>query len=105
MKAIMILVIETILILVTPPYSSSCNFCEFIHYYNLWFLKLSKLTIFSTFTNETSPFLLKAYDLNKICDFLLMNLIKMTYLTIYEIEHSVKLNKKLTILVKMVNEF
>jgi hypothetical protein len=38
MKAIMILVIETILILVTPPYSSFCDFCEFIHYYNLWFL-------------------------------------------------------------------
>jgi hypothetical protein len=52
MKAIMILVTETTLILVAPPYSSSCDFCEFIHYYNLWFLKLSKLTIFSTFIDE-----------------------------------------------------
>jgi len=29
----------------------------------------------------------------------------MTYLTIFEINHAIKLNKKLTTLVKMVNEF
>jgi hypothetical protein len=34
-----------------------------------------------------------------------MNLIKMTYLIIYQIEHLVKLNKKLTTLVKMVKGF
>jgi len=32
-------------------------------------------------------------------------LLRMIYLTIYQIEHSFKLNKKLTTLVKMVNEF
>jgi hypothetical protein len=37
--------------------------------------------------------------------FILVNLIKMTYLTIYQIEYLVKLNKKLTTLVKMVNGF
>jgi hypothetical protein len=29
----------------------------------------------------------------------------MTYLTIYQIEHLIKLNKKITILIKMANEF
>jgi hypothetical protein len=29
----------------------------------------------------------------------------MTYLTIYQIEHLVKLNKKITIVIKMANEF
>jgi hypothetical protein len=35
--------------------------------------------------------------------FLLVNLIKMTYLTIYQIEHLINLNKKITALVKMAN--
>ncbi len=39
------------------------------------------------------------------CSHWLMNLIKMTYLIIYQIEHLVKLNKKLTTLVKMVKGF
>jgi hypothetical protein len=38
-----------------------------------------------------------------ICVFLLMNLIKMIYLTIYKIEHLIMLNEKLTTLVKMAN--
>jgi hypothetical protein len=37
--------------------------------------------------------------------FLLVNLIKVTYLIIYQIEHLVKLDKKMTTLVKMANGF
>jgi hypothetical protein len=37
--------------------------------------------------------------------FLLVNLIKITYLTIYQIEHLVKLDKKMTTLSKMINDF
>jgi hypothetical protein len=40
-----------------------------------------------------------------MCKFWLGNLIQMTYLTIYQIEHLVKLKKKITILIKMANEF
>ncbi len=46
---------------------------------------------------------LKAYGLNDMYIFLLMNLTKMTYLIIYQIEHPMKLNKTLTTLIKMVN--
>jgi len=35
--------------------------------------------------------------------FFLMNLNKVIYLTIYQIEHLIKLNKKLTTLVKMAD--
>jgi hypothetical protein len=41
----------------------------------------------------------------QMCKFWLGDLIQMTYLTIYQIEHLVKLNKKFTILIKMANEF
>jgi len=37
--------------------------------------------------------------------FLLVNLIKVTYLIICQIEHLVKLDKKMTTLVKMTNGF
>jgi hypothetical protein len=37
--------------------------------------------------------------------FLLVNLIKLTYLIICQIEHLVKLDKKMTTLVKMTNGF
>jgi hypothetical protein len=53
----------------------------------------------------TCSFSLIVYDLNDMCIFLLMNLIRMTYLTIYQIEHPIKFNKTLTTLVKMANGF
>jgi hypothetical protein len=40
-----------------------------------------------------------------MCIFLLMNLTEMTYLSIYEIEYLVKLDKQMTTLVKMANGF
>jgi hypothetical protein len=49
------------------------------------------------------PFWLKAQGLDDMCIFKLMNLIRMTYLTIYQVENLVKLNKNLTTLVKMAN--
>jgi hypothetical protein len=69
------------------------------HYYNSWFFKSSKLiALFILILNMSI-----LVSLNDKCIFKLMNLIRMTYLTIYQIEHLLKLNKKLTILVKMVN--
>jgi len=49
--------------------------------------------------------LIKAQGLNDMYIFFLMNLIILIYLIIYQIENPIKLNKKLTILVKMTNEF
>jgi hypothetical protein len=47
----------------------------------------------------------KTLGLNNMCIFLLVKLTKITYFTIYKIEISIKLNKNLTTLVKMVNGF
>jgi len=49
--------------------------------------------------------LIRTLGLNNMCIFLLLKLIKITYLTIYEIERLIKLNKNLATLVKMVNVF
>jgi ABC-type polysaccharide/polyol phosphate export permease len=46
--------------------------------------------------------LIKAQGLNDMYNFFLMNLIILTYLIIYQIENPIKLNKKLTILVKII---
>ncbi len=46
--------------------------------------------------------LIKAQGLNDICIFFLINLIILTYWSIYQIENPIKLNKKLTILVKII---
>jgi len=46
--------------------------------YNSWFFKTSKLNGLSTLINEHIIWL-EAHDLNNICIFLLVNLIRMTY--------------------------
>jgi ABC-type polysaccharide/polyol phosphate export permease len=46
--------------------------------------------------------LIKAQGLNDMYNFFLMNLIILTYLIIFQIENPIKLNKKLTILVKII---
>jgi len=48
--------------------------------------------------------LTKVRNLNDVY-YLLMNLTSMTYLTIYQIEYLVKLDKKMSTFVKMANGF
>ncbi len=79
--------------LLSNNYTKNINFQWNInfHYYNSWFSKRSKLT--------------RSMGLEWHVYFLLINLTKVIYLTICQIEHLVKLNKKMTTLVKITNGF
>jgi hypothetical protein len=67
--------------------------CGTTHSYNSWFSKRSKWTnkSFLTSGHVHCDYRFKAW---MTCVFFIVNLIKVTYLTIYQFEHLVKLNKK-----------